>query len=237
MNLHVRRCGAFFRSILFLLSVSVVTVDVSAKTPMHFGCIEFPPFCYSENGEIKGLEIDDAKRIFRKLGIPLRFTLFPLKRLYKLLSSGDVDVIIGSPMAPDLKGAILWTPQTFYTFTIVAVHLKTAKKIEIIDNLRGKNIGWLRPYTFPVVGSYIKENKIEYSEVGNLKGALKMLELKRLDYFLAYKEELEILGALKKGNIGVSELHKIDLHFIVSKKVPNAKDLLDRVIKIESGSK
>ena len=204
------------------------------KSPLTFGCIDFPPFCFMENGQAKGLEIEEAKKVFKVLGIPLKFTELPLKRLYNSVSEGEVDVMIGSPYTPALKGSILWTPKKSYTFSIVAIHLNSVKKIKKLEELKKHSIGWLKPYTFPFVGQYIKDNKIKYYKVGKLESGLKMLESRRLDYFIAYKEELDALGITRNSDLAVSTLHLIDLHFIISKKTPNAKKLLDKIIKLNS---
>lgn len=70
---------------------------------------EFPPFEFIENGEVVGIDIDIASRIFDKIGIPVVFHILPWKRAWYMIKTGQADAVL-STSRKDSREPYLWYP-------------------------------------------------------------------------------------------------------------------------------
>jgi polar amino acid transport system substrate-binding protein len=72
----------------FILMASPVPVWSSEKLPM--GTFEFPPFNYTDEGEVVGAGTAVVKTILNKLGYTLDITSYPWKRTLEMADEGEV---------------------------------------------------------------------------------------------------------------------------------------------------
>ncbi len=55
--------------------------------------LEFPPYEYSENGEIKGSAVEVVKEAFKRMGQPIKINAYPWARAIKMVEGGEADAI------------------------------------------------------------------------------------------------------------------------------------------------
>lgn len=87
-----------------LLVAALTLVACAARTrapeaegppPLRVGVqADYPPLCFSEDGEIKGIEPDLARLVGRELGRPVAFEVYPLRDLIPALLTEQIDVIM-----------------------------------------------------------------------------------------------------------------------------------------------
>lgn len=215
---------------LFLaLSLISCSLNALAEQALTFGYSNLAPFAYYKDGKHQGIELDRTRFLFNRLSIPLVFEELPLKRLYRSLADGSINMMVGSPHVPVLKDKVLWTASKTSSFTIVAVHLPETAKLSGVNDLIGKDIGQLKPYSYPVVGKFIQDKKLNTKSIRTSRAGLGLISKKRLEYFIAYYEDLIRNHSDTLIKYELSELFRVDLHYMVSKKTRNADKIIKRI--------
>jgi polar amino acid transport system substrate-binding protein len=80
-------------------------------TPLRVGVTaNYPPLCFEEDGEIKGVEPDLARLVGRELGRPVEFQVFKLEDLIPALNTERIDVIMaGMSVTPERERQVQFT--------------------------------------------------------------------------------------------------------------------------------
>ena len=60
---------------------------------LRLATLEFPPYEYTENGEIKGSAVEVVKEAFKRMGQPIKIDVYPWVRAIKMIEAGEVDAI------------------------------------------------------------------------------------------------------------------------------------------------
>jgi polar amino acid transport system substrate-binding protein len=93
---------------------------------MTFGTsADAPPFEYVENGELKGFDIDLAKRIAEKFGKTAKFVDMPFGSLISALNNGGVDFIIASMSISEEKRNVVSFSDSYYAARMSVVYKKS----------------------------------------------------------------------------------------------------------------
>ncbi len=203
---------------------------------LTLGYIEFAPYTFTnEAGNPEGILIDLAGKVFPEAGYEWGAVSYPVKRLVEYLISGDLDIWMGLKTLPDFIGnTYIWdeiVASLFLNAYTMGDNLPVIKK----EDLAGKSVIILRGYSYGGWIHYIKDkkNNVAYVKANKHLSALKMLQAKRADYLLDYREPID--RALK--NISMSELKhnqisSLPCYFIVSKKVKDGVDIINRLEKV-----
>lgn len=141
---------------VFMLSLIACNED-KKQNEIHFATFaEYPPFEYTDHGEIKGFDIDLARLIAKELGKTAIFDNIQFSTILPGITSGKDDAAIATlTITPDRQKNLDFT--TPYYFEGLAVLYKTNQLIHHVAQLEGKKIGvqlgstmeiWLRKH-FP----------------------------------------------------------------------------------------
>jgi polar amino acid transport system substrate-binding protein len=79
--------------IKFILVVLVWSASSCYSGELRLVTLEFPPYEYSENGEVKGSAVAVVKEVFERMGQPIRIDVYPWVRALKMIESGEGDAI------------------------------------------------------------------------------------------------------------------------------------------------
>jgi len=97
-------------SLLFLLFIAHSTPaseEVSAP-PLRIITEQWPPFNYSEGGEIKGFSTEVVKLVMKELNLDYKFEILPGGRGLKILNSGPRVMFYSFIMTPERKPLYKW---------------------------------------------------------------------------------------------------------------------------------
>ncbi len=228
-----------FITFIAIMSVLLITPsfaqDTSGSGEIEAGALHFPPFSNVKNHfEVDGYLIDLATQVLDKAGVTFDLRTYSPKKLYMNLATGKTDFFIGP------KNVVYYEKETItssFVVTQIDLRVYTMSKenpIKSPDDLKGQAIITRFGYNF---GGFIKflenpENNITVHATKKPENMFLMLGKKRANYFLNYQRPTETWA--KEQNIqGLksNSIQKIDLYFIVSKKAPDAQNLLTRLEK------
>jgi len=150
-----------------------------------------PPQQYSENGELKGFDIDLMKEVANKMGLRPEFKAYSYEGAEEALLKGEVDCIPSMTVSPDRKEYLDFSRTYTQTYMVVAV-LENSPYDKLTD-LNGKNVAVLKDtYSEEWVENYF----------GSIDANIKY-----------YNTAEEILSDVKSGNLDAVVTDEIHLNY------------------------
>ncbi|MDO3721353.1 transporter substrate-binding domain-containing protein [Marinobacter sp. chi1] len=168
---------------------------------LRIAYVEFPPLTYrSPQGEPAGIFINITRRLVEQAGYVPEFVYLPTSRAYLYLKNGEIDVWPGMTNIPSLKGQILESWASPFSFFLCAWSLSNNEPLTHFDELKGKTVIVISGYTYNGLLGWLKAAEgIRVTEAPNHRAAVEMLKLKRGDYLLDYRSPVrDILSEEEK---------------------------------------
>ncbi len=224
------------KTVIILLTVFVVPLfshadDVTKK--LTLGYIEFAPYTFTNDaGKPEGMLIDLAAKVFPEAGYEWDAVSYPVRRLVEFLVSGDLDIWMGLKTLPVFKGKTYIGNEIVASLVLNAYTTGNNPPVIKKEDLSGKSVIILRGYSYGGWINYIldKKNNVSYIKANKHLSALKMLQAKRADYLLDYRDPID--RALKKFDLPElkhNQISSLPCYFIVSKKIKDGADVINRL--------
>ncbi|MBF0228407.1 MAG: transporter substrate-binding domain-containing protein [Desulfamplus sp.] len=223
----------FMLVICLSLPVTAISGQKSDAQEFEVGVFNFPPFAVIEEGkEPSGILIDYIKPILKKCNLTYSIKGYPPKRLYKYLADGETEIALGVKGVPELEGNVLYSNEKITDIDLRVYSRAETPPIKTKEDMHGKRIITIRGYSYGGFIKYIENpaTKIVADVTNGHELAFKKLQAQRADYVLNYSLPSE--KALKSINIpGIQSysISSLELFFIVSKKSPDAENLLKKL--------
>lgn len=84
----------FSKKLLLLCCLTLVFFTGQGQAePLRVATLDYPPYQYQEDGEIKGLAATLIQEIFRRMDQPIEITFYPFPRALRNIQEGKSDVI------------------------------------------------------------------------------------------------------------------------------------------------
>lgn len=221
----------FKKNIVFIVILLITGSIVSEARTLKVGYIEFPPVFYTnDKGNPEGILIDLASKIIPEAGYEWQAFSYPVKRMAGYIVSGKLDLWIGLNTIPVFENNAYKSSIKVHEITLKVY--RTDKRLPDIKNpedLKNKSVIILSGYSYGGWINFINNriNSVKYTKAHNHDSALKMLKAGRADYLLNYNRPAE--KAIKKSseeNIYSNTVSSFGAYFVVSKKVPDAENIL-----------
>ena len=187
----------FFISLAFVL-VSFSFASGNSPEKLNFITEEYAPYQYSENGELKGVNVDLIKLMWKEMGVAEQeIKMFPWARGYKLFQNTENTVLFAIVKSAVREKMFKWVGP-IYTLKYVLIGLKD-------QNFHMKTIIDANNYTIGVIREDVAEQLLRAQGITNLESVSKLeqnfhkLMAKRI-HLLAYGEH-GIQKYLKKEHI------------------------------------
>ena len=88
-------------AVLLIVLILTATPAPAGEPTLRFGiAADTPPLAFSDDGVLRGLEIDLARALCQDLGMEMRLRALPRPRLVEALRGGRIDVFLGT-LPPD----------------------------------------------------------------------------------------------------------------------------------------
>lgn len=220
----------FFISTLFFIYVS--SIQVQAQT-LKLGYIEFVPvFSTNAKGQPEGLLIDLAAQVIPKAGYTWEAYSYPVKRMSEYVANGKLDLWIGLKTIPDFEDTTYKGKSELLKITLQAFRIKPLPDIKHKEDLKYQSVIILRGFSYGGWINFIKDpkNNVNYIETHDHKAALNMLKAKRADYLLDYQNPVKkALEQMPLDNLKSNTISSFGAYFVVSKKTPNACEVLQNL--------
>ncbi len=198
------------------------------------GIVDFPPYAIIEkSGKFSGIMVELLEKVMKKAGITYQVTPFPQKRLFKNLATGDTDIYMGIKGVPVYEGKVLFSDLAVSDIDLRVYCMKGTPSVETRDQLKGKNLIVIMGYGYGGLIRYLEDpaNQIKLDPTPTHVLAFRKLKAKRADYVLDYRRPASM--AIKEEGmedaVAYHSIAKLNIYFIVSKKTPDAQQLMKRM--------
>lgn len=156
------------------------------------------------NKDGTGLYFDIVKLVYEPIGIKVTTKLYPYNRAVQMVKKKQADMWLGSYI--DEEDYAIYPKYHFDKDILTAMFKKNKfKTFSTIEDLRDKNIAWIRGYGFE---DYI-DVPMKIHERNNRKAIFKSLEKDRFDIFL--DDKYDMAEAIKKINFNTSSYDFVKL--------------------------
>ncbi|MCW8398069.1 ABC transporter substrate-binding protein [Legionella sp. PATHC038] len=215
---------------LLLLAICIFLSSCKTKgneNSLHFvTSAEYPPFEYSDHGEIKGFDIDLARLIAKELGKKAVFDNMQFSTVLPAISSGQDDIAIATITITDARKVNFDFSDPYYFEGMASVY-HSSQPITTPSQLTGKKVAVQLGSTMEI---WLRENypKVELTTFDNNNQAIEALLANHVDVVLLdgaqgkiySKKHLELSSsliakadygyalALKKGSPLTSKINK-----------------------------
>ncbi len=158
--------------VFFLLVLSTALVSVAHATPENkeiiigFNNVAWPPYLVKETDrEIHGIMIDVMKEIAQKHGFSVKIAPLPEKRAIRGITGGDIDAYSKAKEWVDNPNAYLWTDPVLDSTDVLIFPKDRPVKFNAPDDLKGKQIGAILGYRYPLLEPYFADGRIKRDDV------------------------------------------------------------------------
>ena len=187
-----------------------------------------------EHGDPENPLIRLAAVMFEKAEIPWHSRRYPATRMYNYLNDGSVEFSILVKTAA-VNDCCLLSRLPVASTELRVYHLSDKPPARSKEDLIGKRIITIRGYSYGEIRSFLDDpaNNITSNAAIKHDAAFAMLEAGRADYLLDYTgPATEVLKAHPIAAIRFTPLSRIDVHLVLAKAYPDAKNVMARLENI-----
>lgn len=207
----------------------------AGKPDIVFGFPEFPPLSFANaRGEADGYLVHLSKTMFERAGLRTRSSILPAQRLFENLANGSIDfsMVVRNPM---LDRCCLYSNKVVFREELRVYHAADKPPVTNKEALAGKHIITIQGFSYAGLNKFINDrNNYILSEVAPTHAAaFAMLDAGRADYVLDYAGPAASgLLAHPVRNLRFEVIDHLDIYLVLSRKFPNAEQLLPRLSAI-----
>lgn len=187
-----------------------------------------------EHGDPENPLLRLAAAIFDKAGIPWHGRRYPAARMFNYLSDGTAEFSM-LVKAPSLTECCLQSKAPVASTELRVYYMPDRAPIRTKEDLIGKRIITIRGYSYGSLLSFLSDpaNGITTNPAIKHDAAFAMLEAGRGDYLLDYHgPAYEVLNEHPMPSIRFSTLSRLDVHLVLAKAYPDAKNVMARLESI-----
>ena len=171
---------------LLLLASSLLNAQTTTSAPLKiaYSASHSEPYSFTDNGQISaGIIKDLMDALAEQLGTKAEYLLLPRKRIPQYILQGKADIkVIANPAWEPQPDKFLWSVPLFTETQILVLPDTSAPSKEVhLDNLPGDRIGTILGYSYPILGAYFREGRLQRVDSRELELSFKMLMAGRLD--------------------------------------------------------
>jgi len=192
------------RLLVFLVFIMVCNI-YAEQQEIVIATLEYPPFIYSENNQVKGIIVDKIRDVFGKLEVKVTIKIYPIARGLLMVKNGEVDAYFSLKKTPEREKELLFTKepliqQPFVFFTRNDSRIIWHGNLKDIKNYR---IGIVSKTSYGTVfDEYLKKGFIQnIDETQTFEQNIKKLIAGRVDLIInSYDVGQYILKKLNASN-------------------------------------
>jgi len=183
---------------------SDTTVSEKNKEVIKVGFLNYPPYEFEEDGELKGIGIEMVREAFKRAGCSESdYVLieYPWARLIEMMKEGRLHMLLDVAYTDERTA---WMDYSKEVFGKTDISLMTRKKMDIsyygeLEDVANVEIGIVRGYAYSSkFWDAVEKNSIQVNEAASTDELLNGLLTERYDLILEYKPP--VLHMIKKNN-------------------------------------
>ncbi|MBL4835904.1 MAG: transporter substrate-binding domain-containing protein [Pseudomonas sp.] len=228
MSPHTRSSIRPLVGLIVTLAVSNLQAEEPVRT-LNAAFLNYPPMAYLDaNGTAAGSVIELTNRVAAESGLQIKWKLYPIRRIYKGLSTGEIDFWPGSQAVPALSEFTYDTPTIGIDITLCAFSLGNAPTITAPQDLSHHRLVLIRGYTYRTqLDRIFAESEHKPIVAPDHEAALELLTMGRADYLVSYNDPIG--QVLRDNPLTGSRCDLLDtwpLVYVVSKHIPDSQRVL-----------
>lgn len=184
--------------ILILLPIAIFAETLQMGT---FDSI--PPYTYKDGNNYRGIDVEIAQEVFKRLNQKIKITAYPTKRLKSLINEGKIHGIIGLFQHSRHYIKTTYSIPLYNSKMVVFGHKSLKEEITSKKDLQNKTIGLLLGYNYGKELDYILDLNKDYSNTNEIM--IKKLFSGRLQLILA-EDKPFWYSTIKQGKTDFIEL-------------------------------
>ena len=197
------------------------------------GVLDFPPYYIVKNeNDVRGSLAEVIRKVLDRAGFTYVLNGYPPKRLYKNIADGTVQVWLGVGGVPDYEGKVLYSDIKVEEIEVRLYTLDGKPLLRKMEDLKGKTVILQRGYGYGGLVSFLEDprNKITPDYTDGHELAFKKLLKGRAEYLMDYRQPADaVISKERLSGVKSIPMKTLGVHFIVSKKAPDAENLLKKI--------
>ena len=134
------------------LSAELISSELSSSE-LNIVTLQYPPYAYKENGQVKGIAVEIVTEAFKRLNLPITITVLPWARALHQIKNGDADAIFTLFKKPEREVFADYSNEVLVP-QIVSLYVNKHSTIKFTGDLKQ-----LKPYSFGLV------RKVSYGQI------------------------------------------------------------------------
>lgn len=197
---------------------------------LELGYVEFPPYTFTDkNGKANGFLLKLASKVLDRAKIKWHAKPYSAARLYAQLQTGTTNLFLGIKAVPFIQEHIITQDLIIGKIEMRIYAIDEKPLIRKKEDLSGQSVILIRGYSYSGWSTFLNEpsNHVFVVKVSKHVSAFKALQAGRAKYLLEYRYPAEeVLKSINIPNIQHVSINENNLYFIVSKKTPDANNIL-----------
>jgi len=157
------------RTFFLLFIVSIISTMAQAKT-LRLVTLEYPPYEYTEDGQLKGLAVEVIKRTFMEMQQPITIEVLPWARAMRYIKDGTRDAVFTAFKNPERERFADFSKQVLMQ-QAVSLFVRKDSQIEYdgdLNKLKQYSLGVVRKISYGLIlDTAIKDNTFRRVEEAN----------------------------------------------------------------------
>jgi len=175
------------RFLVFFVFVMVFNI-YAEQQEIAIATLEYPPFIYSENNQVKGPIVDKIRAVFDQLGIKTTIKIYPIPRGLLMVKNGEVDAYFSLKKTPEREEELLFTNEPLIQQPFVFFTRNDSKIIwhGNFEEIKNHRIGIVSKTSYGIVFDEYLKNKffINIDEAQSFEQNIKKLIAGRVDLII-----------------------------------------------------
>ncbi len=180
-----------------------------------------------------------AKTIAAEAGIPMRVVRTPVTRMFRNLDNGTANFCL-MVKTPKIDACCISSQLPAHRIPLGVFRRPGTAKINSLEALNNKKLIVLHGYRYSDFGAYLddKRNNIQKVMAPSHRSAFSLLAANRADYLLDYDgPAVRREGKGLNVEVEFDALKELDLHIVLNRDYPNAREIMKKFEEIVAGMK
>lgn len=188
----MKSCQKLVRLCLAAIMLLSVACAPKEKAILRVGtAAEYPPFCYVEGEQYKGVDMDISRRIAEKLGMDIQFYKYDFNPMFSALLSNKIDIAASALTITEERLRTMDFTVPYYTANQVLISKKDAEiKLDKLEDAVKYTIGTLNNTTGHI---YLDEHLIDRDLMPKQNMKLFPTNIDAINELLAGKVDLVVI--------------------------------------------
>jgi len=181
------------KSIFISMGLAVLFASQVFSEPLQLVTLQYPPYEYEEEGELKGFIAAIVKEVFKRIDQPINIKVYPFARALNMIHDGNADAIFTAAKNPE-RETFADFPKEILIDQRMSLFVSTNSTLTFDGDLNK-----LRQYRFGVINGYrygnIFDDAVKNGILPNIdqtdsaESNIKKLVVGRFDFMMSNREQ------------------------------------------------